>query len=177
MDSLNQIILKLAEENGACASALRMIPRLSVNSLLYLYKENLDYTLDDEKGRRFLTPDLMLKSASIEQLNLYGIYINQRIAVTAKLSDLVFMGNCEFNILHQGYKTANIYILDKCLGTLDTTDQSFAYVSLRDKASLSVIAKDKSRCSIFRTNEDAALITVETDHSRIEIIESWKNQH
>lgn len=141
MKELNKRVFELAKQHQACLPKLMEISGLSVDQLLKLYVENLDYSLCAE----FLTADFLKQNASKDQLQGYGIFIDELNVIRVDEEKTVYLGDCHGMFLAGDYSVSQLFLKDSSHIDLDAVDHSFTVVDLFNNSHLNIVAKDEAK--------------------------------
>jgi len=119
----NHDLIKLLHNADACKPAMLKARGLSIEGLLKLYIDNIDFTLTHP----MLGASFLRSHATESQLNSAGIYINSTGII--KTGEVAVFINSNVRILKSGYEVSRIYLLNSNL-TMDATEQSISVVDL-----------------------------------------------
>ena len=144
MNELNQKVYDLAKKYDACTPALMVIPSLTVEGMLNLFMDKIDYSFCAD----FLNADFLKENASKAQLNDAGIYVDDHGIVVIDPIKFVAIGSSSGCVMCSEFSANQLFVKDKAVIAIDAVDSSFTVIDCFAHSQLNITAKDNANVYI-----------------------------
>lgn len=167
-------LLRLASDASACKPALlKMRNDLTTDELLDLYKENIDFCLDEN----FPPKEYLTEKAGLATLSGSGIFIDTAIELKINKEHFgVILGKSFAFAMYEKYSVSQLFIKHESFANIEVKDNAFLIIDCFDNAKLDVEASGFAKV-LVNVYGDATVSINEIDAGAIKVVRKGKRKY